>query len=107
MPGVAVDPGFGFGKTADDNLRLVRFEQAAQHDDLAHTVDYEQVYRVARQVVTENQFYLIERLAYLIAHGVLETCPQARAVEVTVRKPNPPIGGPADRAEVVYRVARP
>ena len=27
-------------------------------------------------------------------------------VEVTVRKPNPPVGGPCDRAEVNYRLAR-
>jgi len=25
-------------------------------------------------------------------------------VEVTVRKPNPPVGGPCDRAEAVYRL---
>lgn len=79
------------------------FEDAARHDDLAQTVDYERVYRLVHGIVTENRFYLIERLAYLIAHAVVEAYPHVVAVEVTVRKPNPPVGGTADRAEAVYR----
>ena len=79
------------------------FEAAARADDLTWTVDYEQVYGSVREVVTENSFYLIEKLAYLIAHRVAEAYPGVAAVEVTVRKPNPPVGGPCDRAEAVYR----
>jgi len=94
------------GRYEVDVAMAVDFEQAARHDDLAHTVDYERVYAIVRRVVMENTFYLIERLAYLIAHEVLGACPQAAAVEVTVRKPNPPIGGPSDRAEVTYRSER-
>ncbi|MBE2187317.1 MAG: dihydroneopterin aldolase [Rhodothermales bacterium] len=94
------------GRYEVDVAMDVDFARAAEHDDLAHTVDYERVYAIVRRVVTENKFYLIERLAYLIAHEVLETCPQADAVDVTVRKPNPPIGGPSDRAEVTYRANR-
>ncbi len=81
-------------------------EAAARQDDLAMTVDYEKVYALARKVVTENRFYLIERLAYLIAHGALELYPQVARVEVTVRKHNPPVGGNVDRAEVTYRAGR-
>lgn len=95
------------GRFEVDVAMDVDFTRAAEQDDLSGTVDYEQVYGIARRVVTEHSFFLIERLAYLIAHGVLDACPQASAVSVTVRKPNPPIGGPADRAEVTYRAARP
>ena len=80
------------------------FEQAAEHDDLTRTVDYERVYEFVRTLVTENNFYLIEKLAYRIAHQVLDTYPTVDGVEVTVRKPNPPVGGPCDRAEATYYI---
>jgi 7,8-dihydroneopterin aldolase/epimerase/oxygenase len=79
------------------------FEYAAHHDDLSRTVDYERVYRIVRRIMTENRFYLIERLAYLIAEGVSEDFPDNQGIEVVVRKPNPPVGGTCDRAEAVYR----
>ena len=80
------------------------FEAAAQHDDLTRTVDYETIYEFVRKLVTENNFYLIEKLAYRIAHQVLDTYPTVEGVEVTVRKPNPPVGGPCDRAEATYYI---
>jgi 7,8-dihydroneopterin aldolase/epimerase/oxygenase len=79
------------------------FEAAAGTDSLDLTVDYEQVYAVIRETVTENKFYLIERLAYLIARRILALSGVLEAVEVTVRKANPPVGGPCDCAEAVYR----
>lgn len=82
------------------------FTDAARADDLDGTVDYERVYAIVQQRVTENSYFLIERLALLIAEGVLDAFAHVEAVEVTVRKPNPPIGGSADRAEVTYRRAR-
>jgi len=83
------------------------FEDAALHDDLTRTVDYEKVYDFVRRLVTENKFYLIEKLAYRIAQKVLETYPDLEGVEVTVRKPNPPVGGPCDRAEATYTIDDP
>lgn len=80
------------------------FEDAALHDDLTRTVNYEKVYDFVRRLVTENNFYLIEKLAYRIAHQVLDTYPTIEGVEVTVRKPNPPVGGPCDRAEASYHI---
>jgi dihydroneopterin aldolase len=80
------------------------FEEAARHDDLTRTVNYEKVYEFVRTLVTENNFYLIEKLAYRIAHQVLDTYPSVEGVEVTVRKPNPPVGGPCDRAEATYHI---
>jgi dihydroneopterin aldolase len=79
------------------------FESAAIHDDLAETVNYEKIYAFVRELMTENNFYLIEKLAYRIANKVVEFYPGIESVEVTVRKPNPPVGGPCDRAEAIYR----
>lgn len=78
------------------------FTGAAQEDALDQTVDYEQIYKLVQEIVTTNNFYLIERLAYLIAEKVLATYPFIEMVEVVVRKPNPPVGGTSDRAEAVY-----
>lgn len=82
------------------------FEAAATEDDLSLTVDYEKVYGTVSRVVTGNRFFLIERLAHLIAREILEGSAHLRAVEVTVRKANPPVGGPCDCAEAVYRCVR-
>lgn len=82
------------------------FEAAAREDDLTQTVDYERIYSYIKEIVTQNRFYLIEKLAYLIAHRVLEEYGLVQAIEVSVRKPNPPVGGPCDRAEAVYRSKR-
>lgn len=79
-------------------------DTAAQSDDLQETVDYERIYRLVEEIVTRNRFYLIEKLAYLIAHKVRRTYPNVERIEVAVRKPNPPVGGTADHAEAVYRL---
>ncbi len=82
------------------------FDEAARTDSLALTVDYAEVYDAVKEVITQNRFYLIERLAYLIGEGVLQVQPKVQQVEVTVRKHNPPVGGTCDRAEAVYRARR-
>lgn len=82
------------------------FTAAAEGDDLEQTVDYERVYGLIRDLVLGESYYLIERLALLIAHAVLEAFPKVDRVEVTVRKVNPPVGGATDRAEAVYRAGQ-
>ena len=94
------------GRYEVDIAMEVNFEDAALEDDLNKTVDYERVYSEARDIITGNTFYLIERLAYLIAHRILDQEPMAKSVEVTVRKANPPVGGPCDCAEAVYNALR-
>ncbi len=84
----------------------INFEKAAAEDSLADTVDYERVYQIIQETVTANRFYLIERLAYLIAHQIIDVENGVVSAKVTVRKPNPPVGGPCDYAEVIYRCDR-
>jgi len=79
------------------------FSDAAEHDDLNKTVDYEKVYRIVKGIITRNKFYLIERLAYMIANSIVDEYDYVYSVEVIVRKPNPPVGGPCDRAEAMFR----
>ena len=84
----------------------LNFDEAARHDDLNRTVDYERVYRLVQELVTNNRFYLIERLAYLIGCKIFDVYDFVEAIVVTVRKPNPPVGGTCDCAEAVYRATR-
>ena len=91
------------GRYEVDVSMEIDFEEAARTDDLTQTVDYEAIYKLVQRIVTENRFYLIEKLAYLISCEVIDTYPIVREVEVTVRKPNPPVGGTCDRAEAVFR----
>ena len=92
------------GRYEVDVVMDVDFEEAARTDSLDKTVDYETIYKLVQRIVTENRFYLIEKLAYLIASEILEIYKIVLEVEVTVRKPNPPVGGTCDRAEAVYRL---
>lgn len=94
------------GRYEVDIAMDVNFKDAALEDDLTKTVDYERVYGEVRDIITGNKFFLIERLAYMIAHRILEKESMALSVEVTVRKANPPVGGPCDCAEAVYKVHR-
>jgi len=94
------------GRYEVDVAMELSIEEAARNDRLGATVDYGTIYDLVEELVTKNQFYLIERLAYLIADEVLATQERVEAVEVTVRKPNPPVGGTADRAEVTYQRSR-
>jgi dihydroneopterin aldolase len=94
------------GRYEVDVALNLNFEEAARTDDLENTVDYERVYSLVEEIVTSNQFYLIEKLSYLIARQVIDRFAVVTEVQVTVRKPNPPVGGTLDRAEAVYRCRR-
>lgn len=94
------------GRYEVDVAMGIDIREAATEDDLSKTVDYERVYEIVREQVTQRKHYLIERIAYLIAEAVLDVFERIEAIEVTVRKVNPPVGGPSDRAEVTYRATR-
>lgn len=94
------------GRYEVDVAMELDFEAAASKDDLSKTVDYEKIYSLVRDIVTSNNFYLIERLVYLIARNILKHNAIVKEVEVSVRKANPPVGGPCDYAEATYRCER-
>ncbi len=94
------------GRFEVDVSMSVDVDEAARADDISKTVDYERVYQHVQAIVIGHRFYLIERLALLIARKILAEHSEVDSVEVTVRKPNPPVGGPCDRAEAVYSLAR-
>ena len=61
-------------------------------DHLADTVSYTHLYRQVKQVVEGDSRNLLEALAQDIAHRLLENHP-VESVQVTVKKPLPPVKG--------------
>ena len=77
---------------------------AGRSDNLADTVSYTQLYRVAQAVMEGPPINLLEAAAETIAQRTLDQFP-VKAVRVQVRKPRPPIRGSSiDHAAVeIYR----
>lgn len=76
------------------------FTEAAEKDDLHLTVNYEAVYNLIQDLVTNGSFKLIEALGHRIAMNVLAQFATVHAVTVRVRKPGVPLKGVIDYVEV-------
>jgi dihydroneopterin aldolase len=83
----------------DVELRL-NLQPAGVDDDLEKTVDYGQVFAVARQIVESTTFRLLEALAEAIGHEILAGFPAVDEVGVRIRKPKVALGGKLDYAGV-------
>jgi dihydroneopterin aldolase len=82
------------------------FTHAAKNDDITKTVDYGAVYRKIREVLTLKKYFLIETVAYKIAHDLLKDFSVLDQVSIKVRKRNPPVDGICDYAEADYSTTR-
>lgn len=75
------------------------FTEAAEHDDLMGTINYETLFRIVKEEMGKPS-KLLETVAGKIADDVLKALPAAKAVELKISKLNPPIGGKCRRATV-------
>jgi len=75
----------------DVELRL-DLRPAGRSDDLAQTVDYAEVHRLAREIVEGEPVNLTETVAEKIAAAVLENYPAVEVVRVRVAKPHVRLG---------------
>jgi FolB domain-containing protein len=64
---------------------------AGASDDLADTVDYGQLCRVAEAVVVDGRFLLLEALVEQVAQAILAVDARVEAVTVAARKLEPPV----------------
>ncbi len=62
-------------------------------DELAHTVNYADVYACVAREVTSKRYRLIEALANHIAARLWASYPQLEALTVRVHKPHAPLPG--------------
>lgn len=75
---------------------------SAISDALADTVDYGKVVAVVTQAFTARRFNLLEAAARAVALAVLDAFPPVTLIEITLRKPAPPI--PATLTSVGIRL---
>jgi dihydroneopterin aldolase len=73
--------------------------KAAVNDKLDRTIDYRQVYAIAKDAFENNKFKLLETVADRIARKILVQYP-VHAVLIRVRKPNVPLKGFLDHIEI-------
>jgi dihydroneopterin aldolase len=76
------------------------FQDAAAHDALQSTVDYEKVYRTVIEISDSQKFHLLESLAMTIVDTLFRKFAAVSAITFRLRKNNPPIGGVVDCVEV-------
>lgn len=62
------------------------------NDHLLNTVDYSNVSQLIHEIIVGEPFQLIERLADEIAHRILNSFSLIQSIEVTVHKPDAPVG---------------
>lgn len=72
---------------------FLSLHQAARTDELNHTINYAEVYKLVEQEVTQKRVKLIETLAENIAASLLQRFSELAQVKVRVMKPHPPIPG--------------
>jgi len=75
------------------------FDRAAEHDKLSETINYETLYQIVAHEMTIRS-RLLENIGKRIIRSIFQTFPQADAVDVSVAKFNPPIGGVCKSARV-------
>lgn len=76
-----------------------------ESDDLARTIDYSAAFEIARRVVEEESFRLIETIAETIARDLFAGI-AVDELEVRVRKPKAPLPGAFETVEAAIRRRR-
>jgi 7,8-dihydroneopterin aldolase/epimerase/oxygenase len=75
------------------------FSQAAAHDDLRGTVNYEVLFKIVKDEM-EQPSKLLETVAEKIVTDVMETLPAVMSVDLRISKLNPPIGVKCKKATI-------
>jgi 7,8-dihydroneopterin aldolase/epimerase/oxygenase len=88
------------GKFEADVYMYTDFKNAAMHDNLKETIDYNAVYKFMYNLALAQKYYLIESLAYKIAVELMKKFISINKIIVRVRKNSPPLGGFVDSVEV-------
>lgn len=88
------------GNDYEMQLRLrVDVSRAVSSDDVADTVNYAEVYRVAaREMAVASQ--LVEHVAGRVGQALMDRWPEVEGVDIRLTKLNPPMGADCDGAGV-------
>ena len=75
-----------------DAILYYDITEAAMHDDLNKTVNYQVVYGLVKEIM-EQPANILEHLCYKITSRIKQHYPAITKTEITVYKLNPSIGG--------------
>jgi len=78
----------------------VDLSAASVSDDLDDTINYDEVCRIAGEVMTANVYDLIEKAAGEVCSALLEAFPAVERITLTLRKPSAPVCRKVDYAAV-------
>ncbi len=78
------------------------FDNYSDMDDIDNTVNYEDLYTIAK-LEMQKPSHLLENIANNIIKEILLRYPTVESAEVSVSKFNPPIGGICSKAKVTIR----
>ncbi|MCB0634054.1 MAG: dihydroneopterin aldolase [Saprospiraceae bacterium] len=77
----------------------VNIKEAAEEDELSHSVNYETLYHICQSEFRQPA-KLLETVAQRILERINRQFEGLKGVKVKIRKMNPPLGGPVDEASV-------
>jgi dihydroneopterin aldolase len=77
----------------------VPLDKASENDKLAHTMNYEDLYRIVRSEMKKPS-RLLENIGNRIMKSIFNQFPLVSSIDVSISKFNPPIGGICKRAVV-------
>lgn len=89
-------------KYSVDIVVTTDFSEAARLDRLSATVNYEDLYQITATVMKQPA-RLLEHIAHAIIAEIKKKYADLQAIEVSVSKFNPPIGGVCHRAKITLR----
>ncbi len=75
------------------------FSNAMQTDDLAHTINYAELYQLIKEEMAIPS-RLVEHVAGRIGNRIFSTYPAAHELTLTITKENPPLGADCDGAGI-------
>jgi len=77
----------------------VDFTKAGNNDNLSDTINYENIYSIAKDVMGKPA-KLLEFLVQQIEVKLIQYYPSIRGVNIVLEKRNPPLGGPVYSSQV-------
>ena len=76
--------------------------EAEKSDELADTVNYQEVYLLVKKEM-EIKSSLLEHVGRRILNAVKESFPQVKSAELKISKMNPPLGGKINNVSLTLR----
>lgn len=90
------------GEYIVDIYLYLNLEEAGKKDDLTHTVNYESIYEIVKDVMSTPK-KLIESVAYEIQNKIIVQHKEINSFTIRVRKLDPPLDGKVNQSFVEFR----